>query len=144
MVEAREQPRLVDERAQADRVGLGEGARAHGDLRPLAARRERRRHVLLERDLALERVVLRQVDDAEAADAEHAHDLEFAEAGAWRKRVVVGARRRGDGLGGEHGGRVLIERHRPSRTTGDARAYRRAAQPAIRPPVGVAPLDSHE
>ena len=57
MVEPREQPRLVDERAQADRVGFGERARAHRDLRPGAARRQRRRHVLLERDLALERVV---------------------------------------------------------------------------------------
>ena len=57
MVEAGQQARLVDERAQADRVGLGERARAHRDLRPGAARGERRRHVFLERDLALERVV---------------------------------------------------------------------------------------
>ena len=85
MVEAGEQPRLVDERAQADRVGLGERARAHRDLRPGAARGERGRHVFLERDLALERVVVGEVDDAEAADAEHAQDLELAEARAGRQ-----------------------------------------------------------
>ncbi len=96
VVEAGEQTRLVDEGAQADRVGLlGERARAHRDPRAPAARRERRRHVLLERDVTLERVVPGQVDDAEATDAEHADDLEFAEAGAGRKRVAVGARERG-------------------------------------------------
>ena len=92
MVEARQQPRLVDEGAQADGVGFGERARTNRDLRALAARRQRCRHVLLQRHLALERVVLRQVDDAEAADAEHAQDLEFAETRARRQSVVVHAR----------------------------------------------------
>jgi hypothetical protein len=36
-------------------------------------------------------MVLRQVDDAEAADAENTNDLELAETGAGRECVVVGA-----------------------------------------------------
>ena len=124
MVEAGEQARLVDERAQADRVGLGERARAHRDLRPGAARRERRRHVFLERHLALERMVVGQIDDAEAADAEHAQDLELAEARARRQRVVVGSRRQEP-----EGWRRRVEgcssRLTPARPRGGARAYRR-------------------
>ncbi len=114
MVEAGEQPRFVDERAQADRVGLGEGARADRDLRPRAARRQRGRHVFLERHLALERMVVGKVDDAEAADAENPQDLELAEAGAGRQRVVVGTGRGGRGRSGV-GRKGAHRRRRPMR-----------------------------
>ena len=49
------------------------------DLGAADALRQRRRHVLLERDAAAERVVVGQVDDAEAAFAEDLDDLELAQ-----------------------------------------------------------------
>jgi hypothetical protein len=45
-------------------------------------------------------VVLREVDDAEAALADQVEDLELAELGAGRQRVLVQARRRGLGAAG--------------------------------------------
>ena len=97
VIEARQQPRLLDERAQPDGIRLGERAGAHRDHRAQTARGERGRHVLLERDLAFERMVLCEVDDAEATDTEHADDLELAEARARRQGVVLGRRNAGNG-----------------------------------------------
>ena len=100
VVEAGQQTRFVDERTQPDRVGLGERGRAHRDHRPHTARGERRRHVFLQRDLALQRVVLGEVDDAEAAHPEHPQDLELAEACAGWQRIVFGHRDGGRRAGG--------------------------------------------
>jgi hypothetical protein len=93
VVELGEQARLVDEGAQADRIGFAERPRTHRDLRARAARREGGRHVLLERDFALQRMIHRQVDDAEPAHTQHAQDLELAETRAHGQRVVLGHRR---------------------------------------------------
>jgi len=81
MIEAREQPGLAEERFEALGEGLGAsaGAGAKRHRGPFAAPRQRRRHVLLDGDVALQHVVARQIDDAEAAGAEDAQDLELFE-----------------------------------------------------------------
>jgi hypothetical protein len=68
--------------------------RAQLDLAVGAAARERVRHVLLQRDLALHAVVERAVDDAEAAFADEALDREVADHGPRRQRVVAAGRQR--------------------------------------------------
>jgi hypothetical protein len=57
-----------------------------------------RRHVFLDRHLALEVVVEGPVDDAEAPDAEHPDDLELAQPGADRQGAG-GIGRGADGVG---------------------------------------------
>ena len=89
MIEAGQQPRFVDERSQAHRIRFGIGRRSHRHHLALAARRERARHVFLQRHRALQRMVLREVDDAEAADPDHPQDLELAEARSGRQRVAL-------------------------------------------------------
>jgi hypothetical protein len=92
MVELGQHPRLVDEAAQADVEGFALPLRAHRHRGVLAARGEQGGHVLLERDLAMQRMVLGQVDDAEAALADQVDDLELAEPRADRQRVLMQAR----------------------------------------------------
>ena len=88
VVEAREQPGLVDEALQAGLEGLlvpvglddDGGGRVH-------ARRHRGRHVLLDRNAALQRMVVCEVDDAEAALADQSGDLVVADARPVRQGV---------------------------------------------------------
>ena len=63
-------------------------------------------------------MVVGEVDDAEAADAEHAQDLELAEARAGRQGVVVGARR-GRGRRGGVGRKRAHRRLSPARQRGN-------------------------
>ena len=89
MVEAGEQARLVDEALQAGAEGVEMALRLDDDRRRAGdARGHRRRHVLLDRDLALQRVVPGEVDDAEAAFADQAGDLVVAQLRAERQRVA--------------------------------------------------------
>jgi hypothetical protein len=55
------------------------GRRPHVHRKVRIARRERGRHVFLDRDLALEARVGGEVDDAETAFTENPVDLEFAQ-----------------------------------------------------------------
>ena len=87
VVEAGQHARFVDERAQAEGKGLGHRGRSHRHRQVAAAAGQRARHVLLERHFALERMVPGQVDDAEAAAAEHAANLELGHARAHRQRA---------------------------------------------------------
>jgi hypothetical protein len=87
VIEARQQLGLVDEALQTQRKALGVGVRADRDVQGFGASGQRGRHVLLDRDLALERVVHREVHNAEAAHAQHPEQLEFAEPGARVERV---------------------------------------------------------
>src|SRR6185369_4958220 len=88
MVEAGEQPGLAEERVEAALERRRELGRAQLDGQTFAAAGERRRHVLLDRDATDEDVVVREVHDAERADAEHAQHLELVEPRSRRERVV--------------------------------------------------------
>jgi hypothetical protein len=63
-------------------------------------------HELLQRDLAQQRMIEREVDDAEAADAERSKDLELVEASSG------GQQARAVGNGGRRGRGGCRERHR--------------------------------
>ncbi len=89
MVELGQQPRLVDEALQPGLEGLAVPLRLDRDLGAADALRQRRRHVFLERDAAAERMVVGEVDDAEAALAEHLDDLELAQVEADRQHVAA-------------------------------------------------------
>ena len=73
---------------------VGQRGRAHRHPRSFTAPGERNRQVLLDGDLALQDVVEREIDDAEAADAKHADDLELAQPRAGPQRVVIRQRSR--------------------------------------------------
>ena len=88
VVEAGEQARLAEERLEAGAKVSAKPGDAQRDRGALPAPGQRRRHVLLDRDLAQQHVVAREVDDAEAARAEDADDLELVE------RACPGSRRR--------------------------------------------------
>jgi hypothetical protein len=75
-----------DSSPSAKVLGKARRAQRHGGA--LAAAGERGRHVLLDGDLAQQHVIAREVDDAEAAGAQHADDLEFAESSARAQGVV--------------------------------------------------------
>ena len=81
-VKAGQQARLVHERAQpqGERFGMRFAVQRH--LGAAVAAHQRGGHVLLDRHLALQRVVEGQVDDAETADAQHPAQLEFIQPGA--------------------------------------------------------------
>ena len=87
MVELGQEAGLVDEAFQADVEGFLVALGAHPDAVVVAARGQHARHVFLDRDGALERMVERDVDDAEAAFAEDAGDFEIGQAGADRQAV---------------------------------------------------------
>ena len=87
VVELRQQLGLVDEAAQAGREGLGVARRAHRDRHRLRARGQRAGHVLLDRDAAVQCQIVREVDDAEAALADHRDDLELVQPRGGGQRV---------------------------------------------------------
>ena len=89
MIELGEQPRFIDEAAPAGLEGLDIALGLDVDLGALAARGQGRRHVFLEGDATAERMILRQVNDAEAADTDQPDQLEFAEPRADRQGVVA-------------------------------------------------------
>ena len=95
MVEAGQQSRLVDEADQAGGKCVGIARRADGHGGAVHAHRQRGGKVLFERHAASERIVLRQVDVAETADADQSGDLEFAQAGSGRQGQVRPAPQRG-------------------------------------------------
>ena len=82
VVEARQHLRFQHEAAPAGLEGLGVGAPAGLHLPAHGARGEQPRHVFLDRHLPLQIMVEGAVDDAEAADAHQAADLEFTQPGA--------------------------------------------------------------
>ena len=89
VIEAGEQPCFAEERFEARCAKVSaKPLRAQRHRGALASPGQRRRHVLLDRDVAQQHVVAREIDDAEAAGAEDAHDLELVEAGARAERVV--------------------------------------------------------
>ena len=97
MVEGRQQARLVEERFERPLELLGAVRASAAPTMPAGPRAASSAgHELLERDLAQQRVVEREVDDAEAADAERAKDLELVEtrSGGQQARVVETGRRR--------------------------------------------------
>jgi hypothetical protein len=87
MAELRERARLVDEAAQPGLEGGREPLGAHVHAVVAHAAREHRGHVLLDGHLALQRVVVRAVDDAEAALADHLQQFELVEPVAHAERV---------------------------------------------------------
>ena len=119
MVEAGEQTCLVDEAGQARLEGVEMPVGRGNSRRVVGAHGDRRREVLLDRDLALQRRVPAQVDDAERTLADQPIDLVVAQARAERQRVPgVRLRRRARLL--EIGGRghlvkVLLSRRRVGR-----------------------------
>ncbi len=107
MIEGRQQARLVEERFEQALELLGTVLRTWHDDAARAARGELGGHELLERDLAQQRVVEREVDDPEAADAERSKDLELVDAGSGgqQARVVeTGGRRERGGCRERHRG----------------------------------------
>ena len=79
MVEGREQPGFIDKAVQPEIECVPQPLRAGLHLRRPQPRGQRRGHVFLQRDRALERMVQRKVDDAESALAQATGDLEFAQ-----------------------------------------------------------------
>ena len=102
MVERGQHLGLVDEAAQSQAEGLAValGTQRHPMID--ASRRQRRRHVFLERDPALQLLVARVVDDPESAFADDVVQFEFMQQGPGWQRVAIGMRprhgraRRGD------------------------------------------------
>ncbi|VTY27516.1 Uncharacterised protein [Xylophilus ampelinus] len=96
VVEAGQQPRLVDEARQPHAEGLRRLARPHGELQRVGgARHQRRRQVFLDRHMPLERHIPRPVDDAEAALPQHLLDVEARDVVADRQCQPVQRQRRG-------------------------------------------------
>lgn len=90
VVEVGEQLGLVDEAPEPDREGLCMGGRLdlHGQALG-GALGHRRRQVFLDRHLPLQRDVGGEVDDAEAALAQHAFDAVVMDARARRQGVAL-------------------------------------------------------
>jgi hypothetical protein len=65
MVEASQQPGLVDEAPEACGEGIGVASGSHGNGQSASPSGEGRRHVLLYRDVALQGVIVRQVHKSE-------------------------------------------------------------------------------
>ena len=88
MIKLGQQARFIDEAAPADLEGVGVplGADDYRGIR--TPRRQRRGHVFLDGDPALQGVVIGEVDDAKAALANQIDYLEFVEAGADRQGFV--------------------------------------------------------
>ena len=131
VVEARQQPRLVDETLQPGLESLEVALRLDRDPETAArARRQRGRHVLFQRDMSLQRRVIREVDDAEAAFADQALDLELGDTGAVGQRVAE-ERRAADKIatrthtvrGGGNEGLVVFDGRQPV----DGRGARRSS-----------------
>ena len=120
VIELGEHARFVDEAAQADLEGRAIALRSYRHRSVVPARSEQGRHVLLQRHLAMQRVVLGEIDDAEATFTDQIDDLELAEHRADRQRVRMQTRRRGLGCGnadqlGAGVGAVVIHSVIPSR-----------------------------
>ena len=114
MVELRQQLGFVDEALHAGVEGFAVPLGARLDVGRAGAIGQRGRHVLLERDLAVERMVPGEVDDAEAAFADRLGDLEFAEPrarleGQRMVRAAGGDRDGGAVVGTEVGTEVAAE-----------------------------------
>ncbi len=90
MIELRQQASLVDEAAHpgVERLALAFGP--DGNRQIAAAGRKRARHVLLDRNRAVQLRVVRQIDDAEAAFANHLFNAEFSEVEAGWQGVAAG------------------------------------------------------
>jgi hypothetical protein len=91
-----QQAGFVEKRIQPALELLGTVCRARPDDAGAVARGQVARHELLDRDLAQQRMIEREVDDPEAADAERPKDLEFVETRSCgqQMRVVEPGRRR--------------------------------------------------
>ena len=93
VIAAREHLRFVDERMQPALEGLRMGRCAQREAHRVAvARGECDRQVFLDRDAAIELQVAREIDDAEAARADHPLELELFEPRAGWQCVVRGHR----------------------------------------------------
>ena len=128
MVELGQQPGLVDEALAAGLEGLAVALGLDLHLVGASARGQHRGHVLLQCHPALQRVIIGQVDDAEAALAEQRGQLELTQHGAYRQAVAhVGGGRQQRALAGHQGavvgGRRAVGRCRDRRTeAGQARS----------------------
>ncbi len=80
MIELRQQLRFVDEAAQAGDEGFHVLVRFDRHRQIRLTRRQRRWHVLLQRDVAPEMVVIGAIDDAKAAFADDADNFELCHA----------------------------------------------------------------
>ncbi len=110
MIELRQQLRLVDEAAQARDEGLDMLVRFDRDREIGLARRQRRWHVFLHRDVAAKQVVVRSIDHAEAAFADDADNFELGHARAVGQDIArVGGRDRGTRLRRARHGQLAIE-----------------------------------
>ena len=89
MVELRQQPRLLDERGQPSLECRQIGRSAHRQLQPLHTRSQRRRHVFLDGDMAVQRMVERLVDHAKPSHAQQGQDLKLPQARAHRQGVEM-------------------------------------------------------
>ena len=112
VVKARQQPGLHHEAVQPLPEGLGLAPGFDQHLQAAVAHGQGGGQVLLERHLALERVVPGAVDDGKAAFAGHRQQLELAEHRAGRQRIARALGRQGlsrcQGHRCGHCGRVLV------------------------------------
>ena len=85
----REQLGLGDERLQAQRERRRIGVGAQLDLLAVAAARQVPRQELLHRDIAVQPMITRKIDDAEATCCQHPDEFHLAESGSgWQGRSV--------------------------------------------------------
>jgi hypothetical protein len=89
MLELREEARFLHEAPAPGFERLLVLHRAQHDRVLVLAERELRGQVFLERDVTVQRVIEREVDDREPALAEDAFDLELEKPRAFRERVGV-------------------------------------------------------
>ena len=111
VVEARQQPGLVDEALESLGVAVGMALRAQHHRLLLAACCQRRWQVFLQRDPAQQQVVVGLVDHAEAAFTYQSGDLEFVQPGALGQQVMRAVRVLGGRLAPQHDG-LFVPRQR--------------------------------
>ena len=128
MVEASEQAGLVDEALESGlegvemALGLDDDGRGSGDARGHGGG-----HVLLDGDLALQGVVEREIDDAEAALADQARDLVVPQPRAGTQDVPGRGAGRAREAGARRCGRQVAQRGKGDRGEGDIAPEARAA-----------------
>ena len=134
VVELGQQPGLVDEALAAGLEGLAVALGLDLHLVGAGARCQHRGHVFLQRHPALQRVVVGQVDDAEAAFAEQRGQLELAQHGAHRQAVAhVDGGRQHRALAGHQGAVIGGRRQAVGRRRGGRDQAGQAQFGAARP-----------
>ena len=103
MIELRKHPRFVDETSKPGGKSLDVALGSYRDSDAVHPAGKRRRHVFLERDTAMQRVIVNKIDDAKAALGDELGNFELTKSGTHGKPVMRGrSRRRGRDVSAQH------------------------------------------